>query len=245
LQGKGFRRYHVYENGVLLVSRNGPSHGTVVSVHTPRRLDPVQEWRAELRLEGNDTMNSMELPDRIRRSLAGFPAQTFTMSGFRRAAVLVPLVERRGAVTVVFTVRSQSLPSHAGQISFPGGQPEAGEQHARETALRESQEELGILPDCVDILGELDQVVVPSGFIISPVVGWLQQPAPFKPQAGEVDDYFEVPLGELSDPAHFQDAGVVEHDGREYRLPEYRVAGRRVWGATARIVEQLLAALPG
>ena len=143
----------------------------------------------------------------------------------------------------MFTVRSQSLPSHAGQISFPGGRPEPGEKTARETALRESQEELGILPDKVCVLGELTQVVVPSGFIISPVVGWLRDPAPFQPQASEVAHVFEVPLEELADPARYKDAGVVGHKGRAYRLPEYHVAGRRVWGATARIVELLLAAV--
>ena len=184
----------------------------------------------------------MDLPDRIRHLLARPHARTLDIDGFRHAAVLVPFIQRGENVSLLFTLRSHELPLHAGQISFPGGQPEH-EEHAGETALRESQEELGIDPAAVAVLGHLDDVATPSGFLITPVVGWLHEPAPFRPDAREVDEFFEVALAELQDPAHFHDAGVAEHDGRSYQLPEYHVAGRVVWGATARIMQILFGRL--
>lgn len=187
----------------------------------------------------------MDLQDRIRHLLAHTAARTLDINGFRHAAVLVPFIQRGGNVSLLFTLRSHKLPLHAGQISFPGGQPEHGEEHAREIALRESQEELGIDPAAVAVLGHLDDVATPSGFLITPVVGWLHEPAPFRPDTREVDEFFEVALAELEDPACFHDAGVAEHDGRSYHLPEYHVAGRVVWGATARMVADLLSRLEG
>ena len=187
----------------------------------------------------------MDLQDRIRHLLARTAARTLDIDGFRHAAVLVPFIQRGANVSVLFTLRSHKLPLHAGQISFPGGQPEHGEEQARETALRESQEELGIDPAAVAVLGHLDDVATPSGFLITPVVGWLHEPAPFRPDAREVDEFFEVTLAELEEPACFHDAGVAEHDGRSYQLPEYHVTGRVVWGATARMVENLLSRLAG
>jgi 8-oxo-dGTP pyrophosphatase MutT (NUDIX family) len=192
---------------------------------------------------GSATIRFMHLPDRIRHLLSRTRARTLHIDGFRHAAVLVPFIQRGENVSLLFTVRSHKLPLHAGQISFPGGQPERGEQCARETALRESQEELGIDPATVVVLGHLDDVATPSGFLITPVVGWLHEPARFRPDAREVDELFEVALTELRDPAHFRDAGVAEHDGRSYDLPEYHVAGRVVWGATARMVQILLSRL--
>jgi len=109
--------------------------------------------------------------------------------------------------------------------------------------LRESQEELGIDPATVMTLGHLDDVFTPSGFVITPVVGWLREPAPFQPDAREVDEFFEVTLAELQDPSCFHDAGVEVHDGRTYTLPEYHVTGRVIWGATARMVQILFAQL--
>lgn len=185
----------------------------------------------------------MDLPERLRQLLVQTPAQTLDIDGFRHAAVLVPLIQRGKDVSLLFTVRAHNLPLHAGQISFPGGHPEQGERHPRSTALRESQEELGIEPASVLVLGHLDDVATPSGFLITPVVGWLREPAPFRPAPREVHEWFEVALAKLRDPAHFRHAGVAEHDGRSYQLPEYHVAGRVIWGATARMVQILLSRL--
>jgi 8-oxo-dGTP pyrophosphatase MutT (NUDIX family) len=135
------------------------------------------------------------------------------------------------------------MPTHAGQISFPGGRAEPADVDARATALREAHEELGIDPDRVRLLGELDDVATPVGFVITPVVGWLEELPELNPDPREVDEYFEVSVDDLANPAHFRDKGVREIAGKTYRTPEYRAADRLIWGATARITQRLLEVL--
>jgi 8-oxo-dGTP pyrophosphatase MutT (NUDIX family) len=187
----------------------------------------------------------MDLKGHLSHTLAENPGRTLQIDGFRRAGVLVPLVERRDRVLVAFTLRSGDLPLHAGQISFPGGQPQEGDGDASGTALREAQEELGIDPAGVVLLGTLDDVATPTRFVITPVVGWLRDPAPFRACAREVEEFFEVPLEALRDPASFVYRGESAFAGRTYTLPEYHVEGRVVWGATARMVQTLVEHLAG
>lgn len=159
---------------------------------------------------------------------------------FTAAAVLVPVVARHPGPTLLYTQRPQDMPTHAGQISFPGGRCEPRDVNTRATALREAHEELGIEPAHVQVLGELDDVATPVGFVITPVVGWLGGLPELKPDPREVDEYFEVSIDDLIDPAHFRDQGIREIAGKTYRTPEYRAAGRLIWGATARITQRLL-----
>lgn len=171
-----------------------------------------------------------------RRTVGGYP-------DFRPAAVLVPLLSRLGEPHVLFTLRSADLSVHGGQVSFPGGKCEARDDGPAATALRESDEELGIPPGSVEVLGMLDEVATPSGFVITPVVGLLADGIrDFRPRQGEVAEVFEVAWAVLADPRVFEDHGDFERDGRLYRLCSYQVAGRNVWGATARMVRQLLEA---
>jgi 8-oxo-dGTP pyrophosphatase MutT (NUDIX family) len=159
----------------------------------------------------------------------------------RRAAVLAPIVFRGGEPALVFTQRSANLTSHKGQISFPGGRCDDGDADLAATALRESFEEIGLDPASVEILGLLDEIPTPSGYVITPVVG-LVHPAPERYAANphEVDEVFEVSLAKLADPAVFHDMGVVERWGRRFQLSSYQVDGRNIWGATARMVYVLL-----
>ena len=148
------------------------------------------------------------------------------------AAVLVPLVNRAGRVHVLFTQRTVHLDDHAGQISFPGGRVEAGDASREETALRETEEEIGLARGAVALLGKLPDYETPSGFRITPVVGWIEPPLALKPDPREVAAVFEAPL------EHFLDA-------RNYQRREYRFRGRHrhymaipfegryIWGATA------------
>jgi 8-oxo-dGTP pyrophosphatase MutT (NUDIX family) len=168
------------------------------------------------------------------RSIGGYP-------DFRPAAVLVPILSRQGEPHLLFTLRSAELSVHSGQVSFPGGKCEARDAGPAATALREAEEELGISPASVEVLGLLDEVATPSGFVITPVVGLLADGiGGFQPRQGEVAEVFDVALAVLADPRVFEDHGDFERDGRLYRLCSYRVAGRNVWGATARMVRQLL-----
>jgi 8-oxo-dGTP pyrophosphatase MutT (NUDIX family) len=148
------------------------------------------------------------------------------------AAVLVPLVNRAGRVQVLFTQRTPHLDDHASQISFPGGRVEADDAGREETALRETEEEIGLARANVALLGRLPDYEIPSGFRITPVVGWIEPPFTLKPDPFEVAEVFEAPLEHFLDGANYQ--------RREYRLRgrhrHYMAipyAGRYIWGATA------------
>ncbi|MBI5209128.1 MAG: CoA pyrophosphatase [Elusimicrobia bacterium] len=180
---------------------------------------------------------------RLRRALRRRRARRIAIPGFVRAVTLVPIVSRPGGPVLVFTERSASLPSHAGQISFPGGRRERQDRTPRDTALREAREELAIAPESVDVLGRLDDVATYTGFVITPVVGWLSGPAPFRPDRREVRSVLEVPLSRIGDPARFASRGSRTVAGRRYAMGEFRVAGVTVWGATARMVHCLLKTL--
>jgi len=178
------------------------------------------------------------LKDHLRARLAARTAKRLSIPSFLEAGVLVPLVHRGPSLTVVFTARPAGMPTHGGQISVPGGKRAPGDPDLRSTALREASEELGIAASSAEVLGQLDDVATPLGFVVTPVVGWLENPPPFRPDPREVEDVIEVRLEALFE--NYHDRGETEVKGRKYRLHEYHVAGRVIWGATARIVHQLL-----
>lgn len=157
-----------------------------------------------------------------------------------RAAVLVLLYDCLGATHVVFQRRSERVVHHKGQVSFPGGAMDPGDEHPCSTALRETHEEIGVSPEDVEVLGQLDDLVTISGFRVTPFVGWLQRyPYPWRFSPEEVAYLLEVPLATLRDPAAFV-PDVRSFEGRQVVLPSYRVGPDLIWGATARIVANLL-----
>ena len=186
----------------------------------------------------------MSLREELRGSLAAHPARRLVLPDTRPSAVLVPLIERPQGITVLFIRRSTRLAAHGGQISFPGGVREPDDAGPVDTALREAGEEMQIQRAAVDVLGEMDDVLTALGFLVTPVLGWLQNPAPFVADPAEVERYFEVPLATLAAPAVFHDKGERRSGERTYTLYEYHVAGEIVWGAAARIVHDLLRRLP-
>ena len=139
----------------------------------------------------------------------------------RDAAVLVPIVNRPEGLTVLFTQRSASLPDHPGQISFPGGRVDPGDASHAAAALRETHEEVGLPPLRVALLGELASYQTVTGYIVKPVVGWVEPPFDVTPDPVEVADVFEVPLAFLLDPAnqqrHFRMLGSLRRD--YYAIP--------------------------
>lgn len=150
----------------------------------------------------------------------------------KSAAVLVPVVCREEELSVLFTRRTDHLHDHAGQISFPGGRAEPTDADAAATALRETEEETGIGPDRIEILGILSDYVTVTGYRVTPVVGLLRAPFELAPDAFEVAEVFEVPLPFLLDPDNHQRNSVV-HRGyrRHYFAMPYR--SYYIWGATA------------
>jgi 8-oxo-dGTP pyrophosphatase MutT (NUDIX family) len=160
------------------------------------------------------------------------------------AAVLVPLIARPDHMHVLFTQRTAHLDAHAGQISFPGGRVEAADASREETALRETEEEIGLPRAGILVLGRLPEYEIPSGFRITPVVGWIEPPLTLKPDPFEVADVFEAPL------EHFLDAGRYQRRefrfrGRHRHYLAIPYEGRYIWGATAGMLYNLCRMLRG
>jgi len=148
------------------------------------------------------------------------------------AAVLLLVVNHPGEPTVVFTQRTAHLADHAGQISFPGGRVEEGDEGPAGTALREAREEVGIDPAGIEILGELPDYHTSTGYRVRPVVGWADRPLSFSPDPYEVADVFEVPLGFLLETAnHRYESAFYKGRLRHYWAMPWE--GRFIWGATA------------
>lgn len=156
----------------------------------------------------------------------------------RVAAVLVPLVVREEGITVLLTQRADHLNDHAGQVSFPGGRHEPFDADSTATALREAQEEVGLDPGRVEVLGSLPDYLTATGFCVTPVVALVHPPFTIEADSLEVAEVFEVPLNFLMDPARHE-VRVFRWEGGERRFfampyPRGDAAGDYfIWGATA------------
>jgi 8-oxo-dGTP pyrophosphatase MutT (NUDIX family) len=156
--------------------------------------------------------------------------------GHKDAAVLVPLF--RDPLTAVFTERRADLSRHAGEISFPGGRQDHPEEDLRSTALREAEEEIGLDPAGVELVGALPPVgTFVTGYRIFPFVGLIEPGQAWRPQASEVAQVLEFPLADLIRGHEMQ---RLLRKGVPIKTPTYTVEGHLVWGATARIVQSLL-----
>jgi 8-oxo-dGTP pyrophosphatase MutT (NUDIX family) len=150
----------------------------------------------------------------------------------RPAGVLIPVLERAGGPSVLLTQRSAELKHHAGQIAFPGGRMEASDADIRATALRETHEEVGIVPDAVSVIGYLKPMPTVTGYAVTAVVGLVDDAAELEIDRSEVEFAFEVPLAFLLDKRNVE-AGEREYMGRRIPVIEFNYEGHRIWGATA------------
>jgi 8-oxo-dGTP pyrophosphatase MutT (NUDIX family) len=166
--------------------------------------------------------------------------------GSRRAAVLVPVLMEPEGPRLVYTVRRDHLPEHAGQISFPGGSMDSGDESLLHTALREAEEEVDLDSELVEVIGELEEMYIPpSNFHVRPFVGLLPPEAELVMAPDEVEEIFTVSLEELMSPEAFKTV-IWRRDGRDYAVPVFAVSGpprREIWGATAGITAALLVRL--
>ena len=165
-------------------------------------------------------------------------------SALTPAAVLVPLAMRPEGLTVLLTQRTQHLSAHAGQISFPGGRQEASDADSVAAALRESEEEVGLPRDHVEVIGRLDTYITSTSFEVTPVVGLVRTPFPTKLDPFEVDELFEVPLAFILDPANHQ-RHSREFKGRLRTFYVLPYQNRHIWGATAGMLVNLAEVLAG
>lgn len=154
------------------------------------------------------------------------------------AAVLVPLFVKDGELHLLLTKRSDSVEHHKGQIAFPGGVCEEDDDDVCATALRETFEEVGIDPAKVLILGRLDERLTVTGFRVTPWVGVIPWPVELRPHAGEIADVMEVPLGALLDPRRREER-TVKWEGTDRKVLYYHWGEAPIWGATARMIEEL------
>jgi 8-oxo-dGTP pyrophosphatase MutT (NUDIX family) len=154
------------------------------------------------------------------------------------AAVLVPIVEREAALTVLLTRRTDHLDDHAGQIAFPGGRIEASDAGPGAAALREAEEETGLPPSRVRLIGQLDTYVIRTGFEVVPVVGLVTPPFPIEPDHFEVAEVFEVPLAFFLAPENRKRHSRV-YQGKERQFYVFPYGDYYVWGATAGMLVNL------
>jgi 8-oxo-dGTP pyrophosphatase MutT (NUDIX family) len=156
----------------------------------------------------------------------------------RSAAVLVPLIDRADGMTVLLTQRTDTMSDHAGQIAFPGGRVEPGEVTPEETALRETEEEIGLSTSKIEVLGRMNARDTGTGYRVMPVVGLIRPPMSLSPDPSEVAKVFEVPMEFILDPAnHRLEKRDERGESREYYVMPYN--DHYIWGLTARILVEL------
>lgn len=158
----------------------------------------------------------------------------------KRAAVLLPLFVRKGMLWILLTRRTETVEHHRGQISFPGGAEEPDDRSLFETALRESEEEIGLKRQDAVSLGSLSPMRTVTSFYVEPFVAAIPQPYVFRPQETEIAEIIEAPLAALADPAIRE---VKPYPGRPDPVLFYHYGRHTIWGATAFMLAELLEAL--
>lgn len=175
---------------------------------------------------------------RLRAVLEPLEPKRYTIEGTRAAAVLIPIVGGPEP-SLLFTVRTEHLTSHAGQISFPGGAIDEADASAVHAALREAEEEIGLGRDEVRVIGELDSLpTFVTGYVVAPIVGWLDRLPSLAANPHEVEEILEVPIAQLVDENRVEPG--YPHQGRELPTEAWLWEGHVIWGVTARIVRNFL-----
>lgn len=172
-------------------------------------------------------VSTLELPFKMEKLIS-----PKLMASLRPAAVLVPVMQRPSGLSVMLTVRAHHMRSHKGQISFPGGRRDEGDASAADNAKREAQEEVGLDPKHVEVIGYLDDYPTLTRYRVTPVVGLVSGDPVLVPQEDEVAKIFEVPLAFLLERKHFE-SKILSRSGLNVPFFEVNHDGHRIWGATA------------
>ena len=190
-------------------------------------------------------MGSNELLERVEQALADYNPRHIDHPAASPAAVLILIQDCAGEAHVVFTERTEHVENHKGQMCFPGGACDDTDDDCQSTALRETWEEIGVQTAHVRIIGQLDDMLTVSNFRVTPYVGRLEAEAepeaeyPFSINDHEVKCVVQVPLNWLLEDGNME-LEVRKHQGREVLVPAFSYNGHRIWGATARMLHQLL-----
>ena len=191
----------------------------------------------------------MTLADRLRGALTGasrddlLPGDLLELAPEGTPAAVLVAVTERPSPGLLLTVRREHLRTHAGQVAFPGGRIDPGED-AVAAALREAQEEISLDPAQVQVLGAADPYRTVTNYLVTPVIGLVPPDLPLHGNEHEVADWFEAPLDFLVDPANQQRRSAV-YQGRERHYYEIEWNGRRIWGATAAMIVNLSRRMAG
>jgi len=176
--------------------------------------------------------------ERLKEILARRPAIEIDAPQHRRAAVLLPLIRGESGWSILFTRRAENLAAHSGQIAFPGGAVEATET-LEQAAMREAEEEVGIPPHHVELIGRLDDVITNSGFLVAPFAGVIHEPIRYVMQEAEVVEVFEVPIEALLDVSN-PEVRYVPFRNRRYPAYFYHHGPHEIWGLTGRMLKAFL-----
>ena len=180
----------------------------------------------------------------VRRVLSRNPKRAISDTSLTPAGVMLLLYSKNGEYYVLLNKRTEDVEHHKGEVSFPGGSKDENDDTLLTTALRETHEEMGISPDDVELLGELDDMATSTRFLINPFVGSIPYPYVFKPSLSEVAEVLEVPVAALTDSQNLRDEiRIVEDD--LVRTPVYAHQGHLIHGATARVLTHFLGLMDG
>ena len=186
------------------------------------------------------THQSGGLSDGIAEALRGQVPRRADRPDFRQAAVLLPLYQSEVGPHLILTKRTEEVPTHKGQIAFPGGGFEEGDGDLLATALRETQEEIGLEPGAVEIIGSLDDTVtVTSRHVVRPFVGFVPHPYSYRLDPFEIERLIHLPILPLLSGAPFREE-IWERDGQPVVVYFYEYDGDTIWGLTARILKQFM-----
>lgn len=180
------------------------------------------------------------MKQKIKQILSHYHNKKINDKDLITSAVLVPLFYAQGEYHLLFTERSGELNFHQGQACFPGGIRQPSDASLVTAALREAEEEIGLVREDIEILGELDDAItVTSGCVISPFVAFIPHPYPFNINPDEVEQIFSIPLSALMDKKNFRQE-YMTINGEPFPVYFYEYQGHIVWGATAYIVKQFI-----
>lgn len=189
-------------------------------------------------------MITERFPDTVRARLASRPARTIAEWEARPAAVLIPLFEKDGAWHLLFTERTHDVEDHKGQVAFPGGRVDEGDESRIATALRETEEEIGLRPEEVTVIGTLDELLTVTQYRVTPVVGTFRWPYEFTTSPAEIAAIFGTPLDWLADPANLEvQLRQPPLGGPPIPVYFFHYDGHTIWGVTAGIVLCFLEAI--
>ena len=178
----------------------------------------------------------------IKRILSENPKNTLTDLSLTPAGVLLLLYPKDGEYCILLNKRTDQVEHHKGEISFPGGRKDEGDKSSLHTALRETHEEMGIRPEDVELLGDVDDMPTRSRFLVSTHVGTIPYPYEFSPSEAEVAEVLEVPISRLMDEDCIREQAHLV-DGQVVRTTAYAYEGHLIFGATARILDRFLGLL--